>query len=561
MLTFFKDAKFLLLLLFGLACLFRILWLESLPATFFIDEVLSGYLGRYMILNHMDIFGNPFPWLYFNKFGDYYIVAPMYLDGISTFIFGVTRFATRFPTALIGALAVFPVYCITTKIFVKKSIGLFAAFLTVCLPWYVVLARATTESVIELTVVLCVVCALLFASENKHRLQWLLIGFSLSLLSYLIYHTARILVPLIWIGYVVLFFNKLRTSRSLILSACIGTTILFLVTLGISQTEWGRGRFNQTSIFSVQSGVSIRMTEMTYNLGSNSVLLARVFHNKIVGYGREFITQYFHYVNPLFLFTDQAWLKTRYGVPETGPAYLTILLMILSILIPTRSKFVINQSALHLLIWILLIAPLPAALTVIESPNVRRSILLSVPLVIAAAYGWNRSFSIRWRIFKLGYLFTLFLCIEVVFFMYHYVKQSDMYNSLYRTDGQAEIVEYLRTQSPANTYMVTDSLEFPLYYLFATKDFSAEYASRFKSELRIDSLGTIQPRQELCAINLPADVVTALSTQDQVIEPARCQFDACRFSSISSITGVNHLLKFRVLIPNKDSGENPNCGG
>lgn len=557
--TFFKNEKFFLLLLFGLACIFRMLWLETLPATFFVDEVLSGYLGRYMILNHMDLFGNPYPWLYFNKFGDYYIVAPMYLDGLSTFVFGVTRFATRFPTALIGALAVFPIFWLTTKIFAKKSVGLLAALLTVCLPWYVVLARATTESVIELIVVLCVVCALLVATENKQRFKWLLVAFSLSLLSYLIYHTARILVPLIWIGYAALFFNQLRTNRSLLIGTFVCITVLFLTTFGISQTEWGRGRFNQTSIFSVQSGVSIKMTEMTYNLGSDSVLLARIFHNKIVGYSREFVTQYLHYFNPLFLFTDQAWLSTRYGVPETGPVYLTILLMILSLLIPVRSKSSINRKALYLLIWIALIAPLPAALTVIESPNVRRSILLGIPLLIVAAYGWHRSFGIGWRRFKLGYLWVLLLSIEVIFFVYHYVKQSDMYNSLYRTDGQAEIVAYLLTQSPTNKYIITDSLEFPLYYLFASKDFSPEYASRFKPELRIDSLGNTQPRQELCAADLPTDLATALSAQDQIIEPARCQLDACRFTSINTITGVNHLIKFRVLTPNALNGEDPNC--
>ncbi len=43
--------------------------------------------------------------------------------------------------------------------------------------------------------------------------------------------------------------------------------IFFSLTFYISQTPWGKGRFDQTSIFSEQSGVSIRMSEMTYNLG------------------------------------------------------------------------------------------------------------------------------------------------------------------------------------------------------------------------------------------------------------------------------------------------------
>lgn len=69
-----KSSYFWLLLIFGLALFIRLIWLETLPATFFVDEVLSGYMGRFMLINHMDLFGNPDPWLYFNKFGDYYIL-------------------------------------------------------------------------------------------------------------------------------------------------------------------------------------------------------------------------------------------------------------------------------------------------------------------------------------------------------------------------------------------------------------------------------------------------------------------------------------------------------
>lgn len=541
---------FWLFLIFGIALLLRLLWLGTLPATFFVDEVLSGYLGRYLWANGTDLYGNPYPLLYFNKFGDYYIILPMWLDGLSTFIFGVTRFATRFPTAVIGALAVFPLFGIARRTFGKPVVGYLAALLLAITPWHVVLSRATTESVIELTLLLTMVWMLLKSNEGKRTWQWLVGAVSISLLSYLVYHTARVVVPLLWLGYASIFIPKSLPLKRLSLITVVCTIGFFLLTFGIGKTDWGTGRFSQTSIFGQQSPAMPRMAEQTANLGPNNVLLARIFNNKIVGFGREFINQYAEYFSTTYLFTDHGWAFTRYAVPQVGLLYLAVVGMLAAYVVPTsQKKWSINQKLLVFIFWWLLIAPLPASLTVVESPNIRRSLPLLVPLLVLAAGGWYASWFAVWKKLpkiSLGHLIAVLLLGEAIYFGYAYVKQSDLVNALWRTDVLPQVTDYIiANYDSADAFYVTNSIDYPLYYLFARQDFSPEWSQKFGYGLRIDAMDKVRPVTQRCVEEIPQ--LAAHPARSIYFEPDWCGEDNRLLQVVGEIHGVNSGNKYRIL--------------
>ena len=122
--------------------------LGDLPWNMQEDEVMTGYVGRYILQNGVDVYGNKWPLLYFNKFGDYYIIGPIYMKGLSTLLFGVNAFAVRFPTALFGGLTVIPVYLLGTLLFSNPIVGLFSAFTLAIMPWTIPLGRASSEGVL-----------------------------------------------------------------------------------------------------------------------------------------------------------------------------------------------------------------------------------------------------------------------------------------------------------------------------------------------------------------------------------------------------------------------------
>src|SRR5258707_10847312 len=107
-----RTKKIFLVFILFLAFVLRLAFLGTMPAHLHQDEVLNGYVGRYILQNGKDPHGNAWPLFYFDNFGDYPNVLPMYISGISTYIFGINEFALRFPIALVGSLIVLPVFAL-----------------------------------------------------------------------------------------------------------------------------------------------------------------------------------------------------------------------------------------------------------------------------------------------------------------------------------------------------------------------------------------------------------------------------------------------------------------
>ncbi|MEO6508768.1 MAG: glycosyltransferase family 39 protein, partial [Patescibacteria group bacterium] len=320
---YLTDNKKVLLtlgLIFLGALLLRLVKLGTLPVDPHEDEIMSGYVGRYILENGKDLYGNPWPLLYFNKFGDYYIILPMYLSGISTFLFGVTAFAVRFPAALMGSLAVLPIFFITKEILRNDKVALLSALLVAITPWHIILSRSSGEGVTGSTIFLFGIYFLLVSLRNQN-LRILFTAVTIFLVTYLIYHPFRIYVPLSLLGAGFLF-DLFKKNRNYILIFSILTIFFFGLTFYISSTPWGKGRFTQTSVLGAQSGVSIKINTGIY--GDSSVLEARFFHNKVVVYGKELLSQYFSYLSPNYLFITGG-VYSRYSVHETGLLYLAYL--------------------------------------------------------------------------------------------------------------------------------------------------------------------------------------------------------------------------------------------
>ena len=144
--------KYAIWLIFFLAFFLRVYRLDVLPFGFYEEEVTNAYVGRFILENGKDLYGNRWPILYFDKFGDFPPVLPLYLSGLSTYLFGFTEFAARFPTALVGALTVFPLFALAQFFLKEKRASLLAALFLAIAPWHVVLSRTSAEGIMGFAV-------------------------------------------------------------------------------------------------------------------------------------------------------------------------------------------------------------------------------------------------------------------------------------------------------------------------------------------------------------------------------------------------------------------------
>lgn len=221
----------------------------------------------------------------------------------------------------------------------------------------------------------------------------------------------------------------------------LATVFFFGLTLYISTTPWGSGRLAQTSIFSPLARVEGEQQEQIFNLGGGRILEARIFHNKVVGFGREYIRQYLSYFSPNVLFTDGG-AESRYDIPNQGLLYITFLLLIAAAFVPVKTKLKTDNRLVLFFLYLLLLAPVPAAFTYYGAPNIHRSVFLVLMLIIPAAYGMYKLTVVRYSKIIVPVI-MLMITVEFFYFFHQYSTQSDIFTALRRNDGQANLISYL----------------------------------------------------------------------------------------------------------------------
>ena len=536
-----RKHHFILIGIFLLACIIRLWSLETLPANFHEDEVLVGYVGRFIVEFGRDVYGNAWPMWYFDKFGDYYIIGPFYLSGLATLVWGMTAFAVRFPTAFLSALTVLPLYGFTEKLSSNRRIALLAAFFLAILPWHVVLSRSSAEGVLGAFFSMTGLYFLI-SSLQKNTVRSLLMALIAALAGYWIYHPYRVYAPFFFLGFAIIFYKKFaRINTRLMLALCILTTLG--LTVWISTTAWGRGRLTQTSIFGEISGVGRITQELIYTTKSNNLYFVRALHNKPINFAREFIRQYVSYFNPQFLFFD-VWGE-KYKVPQHGLLYLSFGVFLLVFLLTLHTQLSDKTKIRSMLFYLMALSftLVPAAMTYIGSPNINRSAMFGVLLMPACGYGAYALLQYRNRIPAL--LLTGILCLEMISFGSVYYFNMDSVNALRRQDGVKELVKYIALHPNVDFYVPSYNT-FGIYYPFYMNLLRESFVTAYRQEVRIDRIDNVHfydvsfcPSDENVLNVQPGDMIAVSYTCGDAAQVKK-------FTLRAKIIGVDSLLGYRV---------------
>jgi len=454
---FNKKCKFFvfLSLVFLVAFFLRVYKLESVPYGFHIDEAKVGWNAYSILKTGMDDKGNRLP-LYYDSFGDFRPAGLIYLTIPSIFVFGNTIFAVRFPFALIGALTIIAIFMLVLEIFgkPKKYLALIAAVLMALNPWHIIASRATSESIV---VIFLTILGLYFFIKlfRTNSLLDMLLSYSAFLLAFFFYHNVRVLAPIFLLVlvffYKLVFQKKIRFKQILILVALILTTVLVFL------SPEARGRASQVSLKS-DFKVLYEVTKMPTEEGPNHVFIARTFHNRIAAYIRRFAEEYREYFSTSFLIGDSG-KPIRYTVPYVGLlTYIELILVFLGIFFASKRKEML------IILAFLVIAPLPAAVTIEDTPNMQRAIFMIPFLLITAAWGFYGLIKLqsKWKyisvVIGIGYFLNF-----IYFSHMYFVHQKMSIATYYRDGGNVELIKKLSeiggnykkvmlTNSPDNLY-------------------------------------------------------------------------------------------------------------
>lgn len=343
-----------------LATFLRFFNLGATPGGLYVDEASIGYNAYSIMMTGRDEYGKNFPVL-IKSFGDYkasvytYLLIPVYK------VFGMNMVSTRSVSALSGVVTVLFLYLLIKLLTGNKRLAIFSALVLTISPWHILLSRAAVES--NLALAFMVVGLWAFFKYTKGAKVFLMPAAVATALSFVSYHSERIILPLLYLGlgwyYRKIIFKKSDLKRSI--GGLTAGLIILIPTLLVLNTPAFFVRARQVSVLGASTGGS-------------------------------WVALYAAYFSPKNLFGTENFVP-RDVYPDVGPFLIWQLpFLFLGIIKFIRSK---TDDWKRLMILLLIISPLPASF-VGEPFGMVRALPLVIPLSVVIAIGLDE-FLKKWK--------------------------------------------------------------------------------------------------------------------------------------------------------------------
>lgn len=364
-LVFFKKYAFVAVLF--LAFILRFWNLGINPPSLYWDEVSQGFNSFSILKTGFDEHHEFLPIARFQAFGDYKAPVYIYLDVVPILLFGQTEFAVRFPSAFFGALTVLLVYFLALEIFSEKkhkeAIAFFSSLFLAVSPWHIQLSRVAYEANIA-TFFTVLGLFLFFVAKRKRNFLFLLSSLSF-VAAFYSFNAHRIFIPTLVILLLAVYARELWKTRQKLIVSGVLALVLLLPFIFYLRTPESKLRFQEVNIF---SDISVVEESNRLNREDGNSYFSKVIHNRRVLYGLSYVSHYFDFFNPSYLFL-KGDVNPRFSTQENGELYPYILpLFIVGIYLVTRLD---KKNRLFMIGWLLL-APVAAA-TARETPHALRS--------------------------------------------------------------------------------------------------------------------------------------------------------------------------------------------
>lgn len=418
--------NFLLILIIILGVVLRFWQLDKIPVSLNWDEVSQGYNALSILKTGRDEWGNFLPLTNLRAYGDYPTTFYMYATIPFVYFFGLSEITVRLPSAIFGSLLVLVIYYFCELIFKKRSVSLTVAFFVALSPWSLFLSRQAIQA--TPATFLLALGIYLFIKGTKENNQLNIVGTIMLGLSAYAYHNTRIFSPLFFLVLLLVYRKQLLLSLKklflLLILAGIFFVPLFFVVLspeGSARSAWV-GILDQGAINDINTA-----------RGSSTLIpvLAKLFHNKLTYFVPKALNNYLGYFSPQFL-GIKGGTQYQFNVQGSGIINpLDLLLLYLGLILLIVRYKSLDQDKRLLLYWLLL-APLPAAITRDPFQVVRATTMLPV-VYLVVAYGLSEilGFAKTWPRHTKALFEIVFLIVYLTWFALYLRNWLLVYNQKY----------------------------------------------------------------------------------------------------------------------------------
>ncbi len=465
-----KSLKTWLLLFLVLVFAFslRILWLERVPIAISNDELDYILDAKSIFLSGRDISGQWSPLSLTTPPGQF-PKAELPSLIISPFI-GLAKlslFNSRLPFVIWGVVLIASLFLITNK-FLGRQVAFIVGLLAAINPWSIYFSRTAFD--IPLSGVFYFIALYILIAFKSWKI---LIAFPFLFLAFFSYiGTKLIFLPFVLLNcFFSWFFINKRKHTPIYLIVILLSLFIFCWFLASPQTQLARSRINEI-LTPFHPEVSRRVDEERRL--STVTPLVNLFSNKPIIFTKLFLEKYLGIFSVDFLFLHGEGRAT-YSVWHHGLFYyLDLIFLVLGFwFIFTRKR-----QFWFILVALILIAPLPAALSTVGIEYALRGILLYPTLIIFIGAGvWFFLSSLKKRFYRFGFvgLVGLLYLIQLLNFLNIYFFRNPVYNSEGFGFSHRVLINYINlTKSMTNQVVVISDSPYDLFkkYLFYSQALS-----------------------------------------------------------------------------------------
>lgn len=430
-----EKTKLILFAILIIASVLRFWGLDKVPFSLFGDELDVGYHAYSILKTGRDYSGNFLP-LHFQSLAEWRTPLYLYSAVPTVAAFGISPLGVRLPAALFGILGIWLFYLLVKLITGNWKLATLGALLLAISPWHIQYSRAG----FEVTLILFLFFAgLIFFFKGLKEGKWLVVSAALLALTPWAYSTAKLFTPLLLTFLFVIWRKELflLQKKYLIWAAIalfvVGTPIAYSTLIG-----GGTARFAYISVFTdptTEPEVGFArlrdalMRGETAKIGLTPEITDRIFHNKFVFWFGNIFKNYLQTFSTSFLFINGD-PNARHSIQGMGELYKIELIPLLLGLILFFTRFKDKKIKYLVLFW-LLVAPIPSAITRDGGNHATRLIILLPALLFLIAYGLVEGikiFKAKWR-FIIGSIYVSLFVLSFIFYQHkfwvHYPWDSE----------------------------------------------------------------------------------------------------------------------------------------
>jgi len=480
-----KKNIIIFLIIFFAASILRLWYLGKVPGSLTDDEIRIAYNSYSIWVTGKDVNGISFPVFFVNS-GYAFNPVPIYLVSPLVGIFGLNIFTARLLFALTGIVSILLVYLITKKILDNKIIALLASFVLAFNVWHLQISRIAYEAEIALFFYLLGTLLFLYVKRKTYRL--LFGSFLFFLLGFYSYSGFKvtflpIIIILIWYQLKKIDYKEIITSFGLI-------CLIFISFWYFSKTQ-NASLYGQYPLFFQNRQAIIEAVELRRTNSSAPFILKRIYYNKFTSIFRIFIERYQYALSPDYLFVNQEasgifsiWFRGQFYYHEA----ILIVLGFLYLFIKKRKEF-------FLLLFILLVSPLPSAIGPETVNYTLRASFMLLPLVIYAGAGIYSLYYLTKSKFAKYTIYSVLIIVYLYFisgYLTQYYFDWPRYGADFYSKDIQDVVKIISQEKSTSSKVVIAGFNYVsfLHYAFSNRISPAIVQARKKQDLI--QLGNIQ---------------------------------------------------------------------